>query len=304
MTPRNPYLQPSAQTVCSWPGYLYFVHERESIRLKREDELPEPWTKDPVLQKYRFTNIRRRDDRMTRWFIKHLIKPYVNNPDLWFTLLIGRLINWPPTLQALIDNRVLPCSPSSFNKARFVTVIESLPGKRYGSAYMVYPTMRDPGGVKSKSIAEHIIGNVIEHSADVNRALWGAYQEPSIERFVTALSRCFGISTFIAGQVAADLTYDLGHLGNAVDLYTWAPLGPGSQRGLNFLHAKSVAHSWTQNEFNTALCEAGTLVVEELGIGDLTLHDVQNSACEFSKYVKAVQGLGKPKSIYKPETEY
>lgn len=304
MNSHNPYLQPSAQTVCTWPGYLYFVHERESVRLLKSVSVA-PWTKDPVLQKYRFTNIRRRDDRMTKWFIEHLILPNRNSAELWFTLLIGRLINWPPTLQALIENRVLPCSPSTFDAARFVSVIEALPGKRYGGAYMVYPTMRNPGGVKSQSLAEHIIGDVIKHYADVNHALWDAEMgEPCLERFVTALSQCFGISTFIAGQVAADLTYDLAHLGNAVDLYTWAPLGPGSQRGLNFLHGKPVNHAWAQAEFNAALGEAGTMIVEELGIGDMTLHDVQNTACEFSKYVKAVQGLGKPKSTYKPETEY
>jgi len=304
----NPYSRPSQCQIASWPGYLYFVAERERIRLFKDAGDVSPWTDDPILQKYKFTCVRRRDDRMTKWFIKYLIEPYTNRTDLWFTLLVARLINWPPMIQRLIDQGVLPCSPDEFDASQFVATIENYKdggNKVFGSAYMCYPTMKDPGGNKSESLAKYIIGDAIKHHEAINFSLWDSEMgQPSIARFVTTLSECFGISTFIAGQVAADLTLDLGHLGNAEDLHTWAPLGPGSQAGLNYLFGKPVSTKWDQSEFNHALMDAKERVEEELGITDLTLHDLQNCACEYGKYARIVLATGKPKSLYKPQKAY
>ncbi len=303
----SPYDPPAKDTVCSWAGYLWFVWEREAIRIARDNGvLKDNWTADPVLKQYRFTNIRRRDDRMTKWFIEHLVEPASDSGDenIWFTLLIGRLINWPPTLQALINHGVIPCGPEYFDAKTFVAVLEEqkrLGQQVYGGAYMVYPTMKDPGGVKSASIAKWIIGDAVTRASDIYDAVW--HEEPSIERITSALSKCYGVSTFIGGQVAADLSYT-GHFGEAADLYTWAPLGPGSQKGLNYLLGRDLQKQWEQGAFNRALMETNGRICEELYIIDLTLHDVQNTMCEYSKYARTVLGEGKPKTTYRPQTAY
>jgi hypothetical protein len=307
MIDHNPYPQPNSNTVCSWEGYLYFVYEREAMRIARENDYKGALSEDPTLCEYRFTNIRRRDDRMTQWFIEHLIQPFVNRQDLWFTLLIARLVNWPPTLQRLLANNVIPCEPKDFNPTLFSYTVESLKGdgKVFGNAYMVYPTMKDPGSLKSYRIAKHIIGDAVLKASQINYALWDAeMREPCIERFVAELSTVFGVSTFTAGQVAADLTYDPGHLGNAVDLYCYAPLGPGSQAGLNLLHKRKLTLSWNQADFNAALMEANEKIAEELDITDLTLHDVQNTMCEYSKYAKSTLKIARPRRLYTPELAY
>jgi len=298
-----PYPLPTAKTVTTMPGLLYFVWEREAIRLARERGMPrESWTADPVFRKYKFTNIRRRDDRVSQWVIKRLIEPARGNPHLWFTLLIARLINWPPTLEKLIVAGVIPCAPHEFNAAQFEAVLEAAKahGKVYSGAYMLYPTQMEPGGNKSRAVAKYIIGSAIEHADAIHEACGGR----SVERFVEALVQCFGISTFIAGQVAADLTYAPGQLEGAVDLYSYAPIGPGSSRGLNYLHDRRPFAAWGQGEFNEALVDVKSRIVNELQITDLTLHDLQNCACEYSKYCRAVTGEGKPKTNYKPETEF
>ncbi|MGI9141971.1 MAG: nucleotide kinase domain-containing protein [Fluviibacter sp.] len=304
-----PYERPTAETVCSYAGYLWFCWEREAIRLGRENGLPrESWTADPVMQKYRFTNIRRRDDRMTRWFIEHLIEPAVTNGDmnLWFTLLVGRLLNWPPTLQALLDFCVLPAGPENFDPERFVQVVESCKedgAKVFGGAYMVYPGT-GTYALKSEFLAYEVLRSARQRADLIDAALWAAGEEPSIERFTTQLARCFGVSTFMAGQVAADMSYTPGVLGEATDLYTWAPLGPGSQKGLNYLNRRDLQKSWRQFDFNAALIEANSLICGELDITDLTLHDVQNTMCEFSKYAGAILGESTPKTLYTPEGAY
>jgi len=285
------------------PGLLYFIWEREAIRIARENGHPAPWTADPVLQKYKFTNIRRRDDRGSQWVIKHLIQPNGNRLDLWFTLLVARLVNWPPTLQSLIQAGVLPCSPEEFDAAQFESVLEALRAtgvKVYSGAYMLYPT-KNPGINKARTVAKYIIGSAIEHADDISASLWNNEGGMSIERFVAELSKCFGISTFIAGQVAADLTYT----GMDVeDFLTYAPIGPGSSRGLNYLLGKPPFATWGQKDFNSQLRNIYAEVFDQLEIVDLTLHDVQNCMCEYSKYCRTVLGEGKPKNTYIPEKEF
>jgi hypothetical protein len=126
---------------------------------------------------------------------------------------------------------------------------------------------------------------------------------PSVADVVSQLAKTYGVSTFIAGQVAADLTY-CSQLSGASDLYTYAPIGPGSQRGLSILHDRPLTHKWMQHDFNHHLEEANYMLHRELDMPDLTLHCVQNTFCEYSKYAKAVRGSGRPRNIYKPQTAY
>jgi hypothetical protein len=299
---------PTAETVCSIEGLLYFIWEREAIYQARENGHSAPWTQDPALVKYKFTNIHRRDDRVSVWVIDHLITPNLEREDLWFTLLVARLINWPPTLQALINKRVLPCRPEDFDADMFEHTLERIKndGKKvYSGAYMLYPTKMEPGGNKSKAAAKYIIGSAVEKAQGINEALyWQAGASPTIEGFVVELSKCFGISTFTAGQVAADLTYAPGHLDQAADLFSFAPIGPGSSRGLNYLLGKAPFASWKQKEFNAELSNVFSQIIDQLDIVDMTLHDVQNCMCEYSKYCRVVLGEGKPKTNYQPETEF
>ena len=302
-----PFPRPTPDQVCSMESLLYFIWEREAIRIARENGHSEPWTEDHILVKYKFTNIHRSDDRVSSWIIDKLITPNLERPDLWFTLLIARLINWPPTLQALIDKKVIPCTPQEFDADMFEHTLERIKndGKKvYSGAYMLYPTKMDPGGNKSKAVAKYIIGSAVENADNINLALWEEGIPPTIERFVTELSKCFGISTFMAGQVAADLTYAPGHLDCAEDMFTYAPVGPGSSRGLNYLLGKPAFATWKQKEFNAELTLVFNEIIERLEIVDMTLHDVQNCLCEFSKYCRVKLGEGKPKTTYQPETEF
>lgn len=300
-----PYPRPDATNARSMEALLYFIWEREVIRIVKEGGGDKPYSDDPILSKYKFTNIRRKDDRVSKWINDNILSRVQHRHDAWFVLLITRLINWPPTLQRLIDEGILFADAGDFNPQRFSNCIEEFKaegGKVYSGAYMVYPTKMDPGGVKSLALARHIIEPTLKVADDIDYALWSGVA--SIERFVTELSKCFGISTFMAGQVAADMTYLDGPLCDAVDLRTFAPIGPGSSRGLNYLYERAPNASWTQAVFNEKLMGINNRVISDLEITDLTLHDVQNCMCEFSKYCRTVLGEGKPKTIYQPEQEF
>lgn len=51
----------------------YRIHKRKDVK-----KLPPPWTKNPILQEFKFTNVRREHDRQTRYLIDNI----TNNPSL------------------------------------------------------------------------------------------------------------------------------------------------------------------------------------------------------------------------------
>jgi hypothetical protein len=45
---------------------------------------------------------RREYDPVTYWVTKHIVKPHRNNPDLWFAVRVGRLVNEPSAVAELL----------------------------------------------------------------------------------------------------------------------------------------------------------------------------------------------------------
>lgn len=274
-----------------------FANERENIRVNRAKG-KHVLTFDPILGRYRFCNVRRRHDRVSKWLLENYYTSNVG--DVWFRALIARLINWPPTLQYLMEKKVIPTLAHDFEPFMFIDAMEELRAQKvklYSSAYIVYPTR-----AKGNSKAENMTRMIISPTIDIGDKLRTHITFGSIEKFVETLAGSFGIKTFIAGQVAADLTYIHGQLDNAYDLYSWAPMGPGSQRGLNRLHGRPLKKAAKQHEFNSELVDVrGRLIQSNKQFEDLTLHDVQNVMCEFDKYVRVMNNEGKPRQLYRPE---
>ena len=278
-----------------------FVNEREQIRINKERGFLQPYTLDPILGKYRFCNVRRRDDRVSRW----LLKNYYRNVsgDVWFRALLARLINWPPTLLHLMDKLVIPHRAEDFNSYLFIEAMKELEARKekvYSSAYIVYPTMVK-GNTKSVNLCEYIIKPTIDMASKMR----GAVASGSVKHTTNQLAEAFGIQTFIAGQVSADLTYIRGQLDNAIDINSWAPMGPGSQRGLNRLYQRPINKVFTDKQFNSELVGVRELITRSnKTLQDLTLHDCQNIMCEFDKYQRVKTGEGKPRQNYKPTKEF
>ena len=86
-----------------FPGldrFIYYLNERWSIHQKRLKDLPPPWTNDQALRKYRFCQIRREDDRVTRWIHENWLRPHADDPDLWHAMCVARIgFNLPATLE-------------------------------------------------------------------------------------------------------------------------------------------------------------------------------------------------------------
>ena len=127
----NPFNRPTEYKPCV-EDILYWVAEREAIRIHKLNGIDRKfWTQDPILQKYRFCNVRRRDDRVTQWLIHNLYDQYEygKDEDLWFIAVIARYVNWPPSLLELAGNGVLPARAEEFDPHVFVSVMDDLKSK-------------------------------------------------------------------------------------------------------------------------------------------------------------------------------
>jgi alpha-glutamyl/putrescinyl thymine pyrophosphorylase clade 1 len=91
---------------------LRFIAEREAIRQRREAGQSPPLTADPILAEWSFTNVRREDDRVTRWIAANWREPHADNPDLFFAMTVARFINWPDTLAEI--GFPIPWKPDHF----------------------------------------------------------------------------------------------------------------------------------------------------------------------------------------------
>ena len=281
-------------------SFLNFVHQRETLRLRKESE-QEPWTTDPILAKYRFCNIRRRDDRVSEW-LQGIIAEYPNASHLGPWLALARFVNWPPTLRMLLDNGISPAKPISWGLAGKLLDYRCEQGiKTWTGAYMVRAE-RQAEGKKGRYVCEVALQRCFESKAE---ALGIAIAEGRREVVHGVLQSAYGWGSFMAGQVVDDWTWtDL--LRDATDHFTWAPQGPGSLRGLNWLKGRPLTRKIDIAEWQQDLMLLRERVVADLGneYHDLTLMDVQNMMCEHSKYCRATEGGSPPRSLYKPECAY
>ena len=55
----------------------WFFHQRERTEIYYKKEIlkqKSPWTKDEILQKYKFVNTKRKWDKETKWLLKNIIE--------------------------------------------------------------------------------------------------------------------------------------------------------------------------------------------------------------------------------------
>lgn len=269
-----------------------FIIEREWVRIRRSEGKPRPWTKDPILAQYRFCNVRREDDRVTRWIAEHWRTPHAKDPHLWFAMVVARLINHPPTLALL-------SLPGRWNKKQFIRVLETRRAsgeKTFGSAYIVSTNGRATD--KNVYLAESVLDPLW-----ADRAVIMPKKGDSLWQFFSRLRAYNGMGNFIAGQVVADIKY-VKPLWNTLDWDTFAVSGPGSRRGLNRVLGRDVNEPWTDTTWGERFAEVRTAVSALLRPTlDLHAQDLQNCLCEFDKYERARLGEGRPRQNFHPTEE-
>jgi alpha-glutamyl/putrescinyl thymine pyrophosphorylase clade 1 len=264
--------------------FRYWMTERWNIHVAKDVEgLPGPWTADPILKTFRFCNVHREDDKVTKWIKTNWRDPYKTDHMLPFNMAVARLINFPPTLQEL--EYTYEWTKIARDRFRNVLAYRKEVGlKTYSSAYMVT-------GTESRGMAK------MDFVILLLDRLWEQYQKLNFETLEScaASMTCKGLSTFLVGQVIADVKYT-PFLENAPDWWAWCAPGPGSIRGLHRLHMRDYTKSMGKEQF---LDEINELRARKVPL-NVHAQDLQNCLCEYDKWMRVQLKQGTPKQLYVP----
>lgn len=277
---------------------VHYLNEREMIRFRREAGEPGPWTKDPILLRYKFTNILRSEDRTTRWLRKYWYEPNRNQPheiialncaiaryfgSIEFCGAVGFQREWNPELLIRTASERLASGKKVFTGAYIITNAGS----------------RDP---KQIVVVSQFL-TPLRYKLDQLVAL--AQEQSRWQPVAEFLQRQPGIGAFMSKEIALDMMLT-PVLENATDKLTWSPAGPGAIRGLNRLHDRPLQTSMNQGR---ALAEMQDLLgklqsddafddhMPLIGV-DYGVTDLQFSLCELDKYLRVKNGEGRPRSGY------
>lgn len=270
--------------------FTTFIDRRYQIYLRRKKGLPAPWTRDLILAQYRFCNVHREHDRVTQWITQNWRKPYEKYPELWFWLVVARMLNRVDSLRLL--------TPGPWDHTKFVRVLHDhhiSGGKVFGAAYII-----STGGKRMDKV-EYIAEYVLD-------PLWQARRElrpqigQTLAEYCGLLRQYDGLGSFMGAQVIADIKY-VPPLRGAKDWWTFASSGPGSRRGLNRVLGREVKEHWNEAEWYAALHrlwrDTKPLLARK-GVPKVHMQDLQNCLCEFDKYERARLDQGRPKQNFIP----
>lgn len=259
---------------------IYWVQERERVRVKHDARARGQWSDDPAFQTIRFCNVFRELDRVTCWIRDNWREPYLHHPSLPVAMVIARLVNHTDTLA------MLGFPENGWNPYHFKDVLQyrkALGQKVWTNAYMVTGGYSEGGESK-----EVIIARVID-GAD---KAFKAGPPPSTLKGWNKYLTVPGIGPFLRAQVIADLKYT-PVLQNAPDWWSWCNPGPGSVQGMNFLCGLARSKSWPYDDFVAAVNDLRTHI-------PFPIHaqDTQNVLCEYSKWYKFTHLKTGPKNKY------
>lgn len=283
-------------------AFVEFIVARERHRIAKERGWSAAGGKpDPIISEYRFCNVRRNDDRVTKWIHEHVMEPLAEHDHLWFVLVICRLFNEPNTLGAFTLRQFVTFRPDEWRKK--LKARREAGHRIFNAAYIV-----STNGLSMDKI-DYLIDVVL-------KPLWQAREfispnvreRKSLDEVHKILTSAQGLGSFMAAQVIADLKYVAR--AKWKDFETFVASGPGSRRGLNRVLGGPLKHQLSEDLFREKLLDLRSQVNPILkGRGGmrhlfpLSAQDIQNCLCEFDKYERARLGEGRPKQKYTPHEE-
>lgn len=306
--------------------YFYdFVTERYKIHV-RKDFLKQkaPWTNDGVLQQYKFCNVRREHDRQSQYLIKNIsTNPCLSLEDKIVNSFYFRAWNNWDTMKDLGGPWAAKNLYSSQMKEQIRPIYQKLATE--GSDRKWWSSAYNQGGTKqawrypnsNKKINKEYdiplrvfhIGPWLKEHNTVEKLLNASDQKAAFE----AIKEIQGFADFLAYQVFVDLTY-IKEFPFSENEFVVA--GPGCKKGLDYLFddydgmSPEEALFWLRDNVDSLFSQVAEdnkrswdpeALFSDLPEYDrcLNIMSLENCMCELSKYIRTIEGTGRPRVKYK-----
>lgn len=275
--------------------YLDFVVDRHHVWEQRMAGLPGPWSKDPILQRNKFTNVYRVLDYGSQFLIKELLnEPGITAEDALARAFLYRMSNEPETWQYTRNKWGHYPLAHEFGRE-----LGDLWAQRRDEGYRVFSgayTIMPLPGVGGFDKAREVVRMAAEafnplHPGNCLRAFLAA--DTMLGRF-QVLRSIPNVGDFIAMQVLTDFGYS--PFGADQDENTFVVAGPGARKG-----AKEI---WPELPVAKVITWCRQQVLQLHDCPQVhgrppSMMDIQNTLCEFSKYARFMRAP-EPKRVFKP----
>ena len=285
--------------------YWKFAAERQDVFHRKFNEQPAPWTDDPIISIYKFTNAYRASDRVSQYLIGEVIEKTPKNAsaaDLFLRIILFKIFNKERTWDCLIEE-FGEINTKTFSVTRMNRVLEkqmAMKNRIYSAAYIIPP-------VNMGKDSKHY-----NHLLLIDKMLKDGLPEKiqnakSLERVFNLILECQGIGPFLGFQYAIDLNYS-----RLIDFdeNSFVVPGPGAKDGIRKCFAS--LGDYGEADIIKYMTDRQDEEFKRLGISfcdlwgrKLHLIDCQNLFCEVDKYcrvalphIQGISGRGRIKQKY------
>jgi thymidylate kinase len=287
--PAATHILPIRPTIV-YDSYWRFAAERQEIFFKRVCGVQQPWTTDPVLVEYKFTNAYRASDRVSQYLIRHVIYredlPAAAD-EVFFRIMLFKFFNKIETWEAL-QRAVGPITLEDYSFPQYDRVLSKAMerGEAIYSAAYIMPS----GGKTMGHDRKHR-----NHLALLERMVTESLPErltevSSMQKAFTLLRSYPSIGDFLAYQYVTDINYS--EITNFSEAEFVVP-GPGSLDGIRkcFTDLGGLG----EPEIIKFMADRQEQEFARLGLSfrtlwgrPLQLIDCQNLFCEVDKYARVM----------------
>ncbi len=275
----------------------YWMQERHRIYDRRSDGVPQAkWTKDPILRTFRFCNVYRELDTTTMWIKRNWREPMAQHRDLWFAMLVARMINHMPTMEMLTHEVGEPRITATWLNGceKLLKHFVDTDKQVYGAAYII--TAGGQSGPKYKFTMKCL------RAAANNPPSFARHVGNTLESMWQQIRQLPGCGNFIAYEIVTDLRWTR-HYSSHLDHMTWGNPGPGAVRGLNRIVTgeakKPIGNRELYIELMARLTGIANAHPKLTWMPRFEVRDIEHSLCETDKYLRAKLGEGRPKQLYR-----
>jgi hypothetical protein len=289
-------LDPAKPTVV-YDTFWRFAAERQAIFYRRFRGDKPPWTNDPVLIEYKFTNAYRASDRISQYLIRHVIYAGEQNPEeIVFRTLLFKIFNRIETWK-LLENELgtISFAEYSFNRYDEVLTKALAKGERiYSAAYIMPSGGKSCGFGRKHQMHLTLLERMIQERVPQKLAC-----STSMEKAFEILRSYPTIGNFLAYQYVTDINYSTVINFNEMD---FTIPGPGARDGIRKCFTD--LGGLNEGEIIKLVADRQEKEFHRLGLEfqslwgrPLQLIDCQNLFCEVGKYARMthpqVLGIGK-----------
>ncbi|KOP24978.1 hypothetical protein AMR41_16230 [Hapalosiphon sp. MRB220] len=281
------HILPAKPTVV-FDTYWRFAAERQKIFFQKIDNLPMPWTDDPILSTYKFTNAYRASDRTSQYLIRNVIYRQdlpSSTDEVFFRIILFKIFNKIETWQ-LLENKLGNIIYANYSFERYDKVLtEAMQSNQtiYSAAYIM-PSGGKTLGYTTKhrnhlKLIEKMMADELPKKLTDARNMHQGFD--MLRKYPT-------IGDFLAYQFITDINYS--SITNFSEMEFVMP-GPGALDGirkcffdLGGLNEPEIIKFMADNQESEF--ERLGLNFQSLWGRRLQLIDCQNLFCEVDKYAR------------------